>query len=63
MRNISSENLGAIMDFLYSGKASVREEGLESFLIIASELQIKGLTGENQGRFSSEPQSREDQKR
>ena len=63
MRNISSENLGAIMDFLYLGEANLGEESLESFLNIASELQIKGLTGENQRRFSSEPKSREDQKR
>ena len=57
MRNISSENLGAIMDFLYLGEANLGEESLESFLNVASELQIKGLTGRKQ-HFSSKPQPR-----
>ena len=55
MRNISSENLGAIMDFLYLGKANLGEESLESFLNTASELQIKGLAEEKQ-HFSSKSQ-------
>ena len=62
MRNISSEDLGAIMDFLYLGEANLREENLESFLKIATDLQIKGLTIETQ-RFSSKPQPTEDQKK
>ena len=62
MRNISSEDMGAIMDFLYLGEANLREESLESFLKIATDLQIKGLTIETQ-RFSSKPQPTEDQKK
>ena len=54
MRNISSEDMGAIMDFLYLGEANLREEGLESILKIATDLQIKGLTIETQ-RISSKP--------
>ena len=54
MRNISSEDMGAIMDFLYLGEANLKEESLESFLKIATDLQIKGLTIETQ-RFSSKP--------
>ena len=50
------------MDFLYLGEANLREEGLESILKIATDLQIKGLTIETQ-RFSSKPQPTEDQKK
>ena len=38
MRNVSSENLEAIVDFLYFGEANVLEENLETFLIVAEEL-------------------------
>ena len=46
MRGMKSENLEAIIDFLYRGEASVYQEYLDSFLAIAEELQLKGLTGE-----------------
>ena len=46
MRGMKSENLEAIIDFLYRGEASVYQEDLDSFLAIAEELQLKGLTGE-----------------
>ena len=44
MRNVSSENLEAIVDFLYFGEANVLEQTLESFLAVAEELKVKGLT-------------------
>ena len=47
MRNVSYENLGAIINYLYLGEASLLEENLESFLQIAEELALKGLTREN----------------
>ena len=47
MRNVSSENLEAIVDFLYFGEANVFEQNLETFLAIAEELKLKGLSGEN----------------
>ena len=33
------------MDFLYFGEANVYQEDLDSFLAIAEEIQLKGLTG------------------
>ena len=45
MRGLKSENLLAIVDFLYRGEANVYQEHLDSFLVIAEELQLKGLTG------------------
>ena len=47
MRGMKSEDLIAIVDFLYYGEASVFQENLDSFLAIAEELKLKGLTGQN----------------
>ena len=40
-----SEDLVAIMDFLYNGEANVFQESLEAFLALAEELKLKGLSG------------------
>ena len=45
MRGLRSDDLLAIMDFLYCGEANVYQENLDSFLAIAEELQLKGLMG------------------
>ena len=42
---MKSEYLLAIVDFLYCGEANVFQDNLDSFLAIAEELQLKGLTG------------------
>ena len=49
MRGMKSKNLQAIIDFLYRGEANVYQEDLDSFLVIAEELQLKGLTGDVNG--------------
>ena len=45
MRGLKSEDLMAIVDFLYCGQANICQENLDSFLAIAEELQLKGLVG------------------
>ena len=45
MRGVKSEGMAAIVEFLYCGKASVPQDNLDSFLAIAEELKLKGLTG------------------
>ena len=53
MRGVKSEDLEAILDFLYSGEAKVLQENLEAFLLLAEELQMKGFmesTEESQPR-------------
>ena len=47
MRGLKSEDLSAMIDFLYSGEANVLQENLDSFLALADELQLKGLTGQD----------------
>ena len=45
MRGIRFENLLAMADFFYHGEANVYQENLDSFLVLAEELQLKGLRG------------------
>ena len=45
MRGIQSEDLKAIIEFLYTGETNICEENLDSFLAIAEELKVKGLEG------------------
>ena len=45
MRGVKSEDLAAMIDFLYHGEANVCQENLDSFLAIAEELKLKGLHG------------------
>ena len=48
MRGVKSEDLLAIVDFLYCGEANVFQENLDSFLAIAEELKLKGLMGQTE---------------
>ena len=43
MRGVKSDNLEAILDFVYCGEANILQENLEAFLLLAEELQIKGF--------------------
>ena len=45
MKGLKSRDLVAMVDFLYQGEASVLQENLDSFLALAQELRLKGLTG------------------
>ena len=45
MRGMKSEDLVAIVDFLYYGEANIYQENLDTFLNIAEELHLKGLSG------------------
>ena len=45
MRGLKSADLLAVVDFLYFGETNLLQENLDSFLALAEELQLKGLTG------------------
>ena len=45
MKGMRSDDLTAILDFLYFGEANVYQENLDRFLALAGELQLKGLEG------------------
>ena len=44
MRGVKSLDLSALLDFFYLGQATVPQENLDSFLSIAEELQVVGLS-------------------
>ena len=46
LKGFQSQDLLSILDFLYFGEANVYQEDLDSFLAIAEELKLKGLTGQ-----------------
>ena len=42
---MKSDDLLVIMDFLYLGAVNIFQENLDTFLLIAEELQLKGFAG------------------
>ena len=50
LRGVTLNNLVAIVDFLYFGETSIWKENLESFLNIAEDFKLKGLTSENEAK-------------
>ena len=44
MKGMKSDDLTAIVDFLYFGEANVNQERLDAFLGLAEELKLRGLT-------------------
>ena len=57
MRGMKSEDLLAIVDILYYGKADIYQENLDNFLNIAEEFQLKGLNGTEDGGGEDEGNS------
>ena len=55
MRGVNSEDLEALINFLYYGEANISQENLDSFLAIAQELQLKGLVGQNAAEVEENP--------
>ena len=43
-----------MVDFLYHGEANVFQENLDSFLAVAEDLRLKGLTGPAEGNTSQD---------
>ena len=47
MRGLKSEELEGLLDFCYFGEASIAQKNLDSFMVLAEELQIMGLADHN----------------
>ena len=45
IKGLNAKALHSLIDFMYHGKADVFQEDLDTFLLKAEELQLKGLTG------------------
>ena len=58
MRGVESENLTAMVDFFYHGETNVSQENLDSFLALAEEFQLKGLSENQRERKVFSPPSK-----
>jgi len=47
LKGIKHSQMMGLIDFMYKGEVSVAQEDLNNFLVVAEELQIKGLTQNN----------------
>ena len=54
MRGLKAEALVAMVDFLYYGETNVNQESLDTFLGLAEELRLKGMTGASAGSNTEE---------
>ena len=49
MRGLKTRQLTTMVDFIYLGEVNIHQEDLEGFLLLAQELELKGLTEEDSG--------------
>jgi len=57
LRSVKFSDLQSVLSFMYHGEVNVAQEDLNSFLAVAEELKVKGLTQGNQ-QSSSTPSSK-----
>ena len=57
LRGVNSRDLKFILSFMYQGEVSIAQDHLNSFLAVAEDLQVKGLTQERNSRDASKPAS------
>ena len=50
---VSADNLKYVIDFIYNGEVNVAQDDLNSFLLAAEELQVKGLTQKDSSNNSN----------
>ena len=53
LKDVEVGELEALLDFMYCGKAQVEQKGLEGFLRVGEELEVRGL--QDQGRAGTSP--------
>jgi len=53
MRNIKFSDLQSVLNFMYHGEVNVAQEELNSFLAVAEDLRVKGLTQNSQNSSAS----------
>ena len=54
LRGVNSRDLKFILSFMYQGEVSIAQDHLNSFLAVAEDLQVKGLTQEKNCSSDSE---------
>jgi len=57
MKGVKYEEMLAVLDFMYHGEVNIAQEDLSSFLNVAKELEVKGLTQESD-QENAEPEQK-----
>jgi hypothetical protein len=55
LKGVAFTDLTAVLNFMYHGEVNVAQEELNSFLAVAEDLKVKGLTQSNSSKNSSSP--------
>lgn len=58
LRGIKFTDLESVLNFMYHGEVNVAQDQLNSFLTVAEDLRVKGLTQNKNGESSAEKRSR-----
>jgi len=61
--DVESKDLAALLDFMYNGQVDIQQDDLERFLIVAERLQVRGLSGEENGEIKEPDRNFENRKR
>ena len=61
LRGVNSRDLKFILSFMYQGEVSIAQDHLNSFLAVAEDLQVKGLTQNESDRIKPSREARKDQ--
>jgi len=56
LKGVRFSDLQSVLNFMYHGEVNVAQEDLNSFLAVAEELKVKGLTQGGDGNLSQEAQ-------
>jgi len=54
LKGVSFKDMEAVLNFMYHGEVNVAQDDLNSFLQVAEDLRVKGLTQNNSGNSSNE---------
>jgi len=55
LKGVKYEDIVSVLNFMYHGEVNVAQEELNSFLAVAEDLQVKGLTQNNQSQTQPTP--------
>merc|ERR1711910_101971 len=53
LKGVKYQEMLSVLNFMYQGEVNVAQEELNSFLAVAEDLRVKGLTQNNSGTSSS----------
>ena len=62
LKGVTYRDMESVLNFMYHGEVNVAQEDLNSFLAVAEDLQVKGLTQGPSSAGSRESQASSDQK-